>query len=307
MMKNPLILMALLLLFALSGCGGGGGSSGSGNTPTDSLDPRVRAATSTPIPGGSVIQASTGKEIPAGLPDFDVSTTQKGLTWEVLSDGSLRILDTVHKDSAHVYGYWMIVPAEFLVDCPSGETCEASRVPTWEFGTVEEQIRKFNEALASFNFGLFANGNDPFLQANIQALTGTATYSGNAYVAHLDFSDKTKIPVVGESSVLADASLTVDFGDGSDRGSISGYIDNIDFLNGVRINLNTAAIGPDDSGFYTGTTATTIDEVSYSGKWGGQFYGNSGTNQPGSTAGTFGGAVSNGDKAVYGAFSATRQ
>jgi len=67
-----------------------------------------------------------------------------------------------------------------------------------------------------YEFGVFASGGDPFEVSYLAALTGTATYLGDAlgmyYVDGLSSS-----PTVG--SFTADAQLTADFGDGSETAS----------------------------------------------------------------------------------------
>ena len=64
-----------------------------------------------------------------------------------------------------------------------------------------------------------------------------------------------------------------------------------------------------DSGFFTGDTSTTGTDSAFTGKWGGQFFGNgaAATDHPGSVGGTFGAATANGDEGFVGVFGAHRQ
>ena len=152
-------------------------------------------------------------------------------------------------------------------------------------------------AAADFEFGAFADGGDPFNQNNIMALTGTATYQGDATAVYTEKESATATATFGYFD--ADVRLTADFGDGSALGTISGVINNMK-EDGMAVdgnpslNLGSAAIGDSNSGFFNGDTAMTHNDRSYAGKWGGQFYGNGddATDHPGSVAGTFGGATS---------------
>ena len=101
-------------------------------------------------------------------------------------------------------------------------------------------------------------------------------------------------------------------------GTIWGYIDEFSVddepvEDDPTFNLLIADIGSSNSGFFTGDTDTTFRGEDYTGKWGGQFFGNDGvSNPPGSVGGTFGaatGAAGSGDEksilGVYGAGSPT--
>ena len=166
-----------------------------------------------------------------------------------------------------------------------------------------------DEADNNYAFGAFVDGNDPFTQSNLAAVESTATYEGEA----------TGIYTSADENIFfdAEASLTADFGDGIDLGTISGTIDGFEsddgsILESPTLTLETADIGNTDSGFFTGDTAVTVAGEDYTGKWGGQFYGNpeSGATgddaQPGSVAGTFGGAIADGSKSFIGIFGASK-
>ncbi len=159
-------------------------------------------------------------------------------------------------------------------------------------------------SLADYEYGVFVDGNDPFTQDNLARLTGSADYNGEATGVYVD--DKNYF-------LDARATLTADFGDNSALGTIEGRIYDVTD-NGVpipgnpQLALDKTNIGNSNSGFFKGNTSMTFDGDEYTGKWGGQFYGNGGTNdQPGSVAGTFGGASGDGDRVFMGAFGAHKQ
>ena len=170
-------------------------------------------------------------------------------------------------------------------------------------------------SLADYEFGAFADGNAPFAQSALPALTGTATYEGEATGVYSEdgrnwFFD-------------AAATLMANFDGGTNNlGTISGRIYDADVY-GVRelgdnfdvqrvdgtLHLGAANIGGSEAGFFTGNTSrTSSDGDIYTGKWGGQFYGNGELDgKPGSVAGTFGAATMSGDQSLLGAFGAYKQ
>ena len=156
-------------------------------------------------------------------------------------------------------------------------------------------------------FGAFVDGNDPFDQSNIMALQGTATYEGGATGV---YSEKT-----AESTAIGyfngDVELTANFGGTSDLGTISGSITNFE-VDGEpddgTLNLGTAPIGSQNSGFFEGAVTGSDDERTYVGNWGGQFFGNGESDgKPGSVGGTFGGSSTDDAVNFVGAFGAHKQ
>ena len=142
---------------------------------------------------------------------------------------------------------------------------------------------------AGYVFGAFADGSDPFLQSSLAALQGTATYEGDATGVYSEESGGT----TGIGYFNGDVTLMADFGSDSGLGTIGGSITDFE-VDGVRENgtleLGTANIGAQDSGFFRGAVTGSDDERSYTGHWGGQFFGNGEADgRPGSVAGTFGG------------------
>ena len=109
----------------------------------------------------------------------------------------------------------------------------------------------------------------------------------------------------------ADVTLIADFDEASNLGTIGGHIGNVsvddELVEGdPTLNLGSADIGRTDSGFFTGDTDMVYEEENYTGKWGGQFFGNDGSDPPGSVAGTFGAATSDGANSVLGVYGAAR-
>ena len=165
-------------------------------------------------------------------------------------------------------------------------------------------------SVGDYEFGAFGDGNDPFEQSNLAGLTGTVTYSGEATAVY-------SVVSTGRNYFPdATASLTASFGDGTDLGTIEGRIHDItgdgpasDSYDGVVINLGRANIGGANSGFFTGDTSTTGTDSPFTGKWGGQFFGNgaAAATPPGSVGGTFGGATADGGQSFVGVFGAYRQ
>ena len=158
-------------------------------------------------------------------------------------------------------------------------------------------------------FGVFADGSDPFNHGTFPSLTGTATYAG---VAHGVFShgyDPTDVRtnLFRDVNVLFDgiATLTADFGSAYASGSVSGRISATRsgdrYMPGLpEILLGEASLAGRVLGFevsdsvFRGDASMTYAGQSYSGSWGGQFFGNAasgatGANaRPTSAAGTFG-------------------
>ena len=157
-------------------------------------------------------------------------------------------------------------------------------------------------------FGAFADGSDPFRQDNIMALTGNATYVGDA--AGVYSGKGASGTTIGYFD--GDVNLTASFGAADSLGTISGSITNFE-VNGVAtagsLTLREAAIGSANSGFFKGAVSGSDDSRTYAGKWGGQFFGNgaASTDHPGSVAGTFGGKSADDAVNFVGAFGAFKQ
>jgi len=164
-------------------------------------------------------------------------------------------------------------------------------------------------------FGAFADGSDPFAQSALPALTGTARYDGAAtgiYSAKLNAGTE-----IGYFE--ADAALTANFGDRSGLGTISGSLTNFKVdgePDAGTLIFGTANIGSSNSGSFRGSVTDdgAIDSRSWTGQWGGQFFGNGESDgRPGSVAGTFGAHstdfsdIGGGEASIVGAFGAYKQ
>ena len=219
--RGSVLLLLAAASVALAACGGSSG----GGAPALHPGGPVAAASSVPIPGSvtqssdqtagvtanavTVTLAASGGELTPtilspgwGLENLPIAHRDQydinGTTWRSLvvtrlyGDGSKRSVVTLtdadpnaFDDDYLVMGYWSRWPARFL---------DAD-------GEADPSI-DLSEMLREMEYGAFANGGDPFEQDNILALTGTATYTGDATAVYIDV-DNGKI-----SDLLADASLT---------------------------------------------------------------------------------------------------
>lgn len=235
----------------------------------------------------------------------------------LLADGSYRLvsISTDRQGLADrdylVFGSWEHGPGRWLHE--GGVCCIDWNDEDEGFSTQYYKDREI---------GIFVDGSDPFRQADIPSLTGTATYEGFASAAYVDTNIDPQFGWGKEASLLAEVTLTASFGSGSENGTVSGTIRNFqsDYdpeypedpfsLQTVptALTLRSAPIGNSHSGFFTGDTAMTFDGSSFSGKWGGQFYGNGQADgKPGSTAGTFGAATPDGTRSIRGGFGAYKR
>ena len=163
-------------------------------------------------------------------------------------------------------------------------------------------------SLEDYEYGAFVDGNDPFEQGNLAGLTGSATFEGGATGVYADVDE-------GRNYFFdAYATLTAEFGTNGQLGTIGGsihdaYLDDEPIPGNPQLNLNRTNIGSSGSGFFKGDTGMTHDGSTFTGKWGGQFYGNGTaiTDPPGSVAGTFGAATADGNESLLGVFGAYRE
>ncbi len=166
---------------------------------------------------------------------------------------------------------------------------------------------------ADYEFGAFADGSDPFVQRNLAAVTGTAIYIGDAVGVY-------SLTGAGDTSVgylEADVRLNANFGDANGLGTIDGSITRFvvdDYPEDGTLILGAASIGAQNAGFFQGSVSDdgASDSRSFTGQWGGQFFGNGESDgKPGSVAGTFGAhstdftdVVGGGELSIVGAFGA---
>ena len=150
--------------------------------------------------------------------------------------------------------------------------------------------------------GAFADGNDPFRQSNLVALQGTARYVGGAAGVYTDRSENWAGYWAGN------VTLDADFGGRSDLGSINGSVTGIETdgeLVSGSLRLDQANIGSSNSGFFEGQLNGTVNGIGFTGRWGGQFFGNSEADgKPGSVGGTAAGRSADHSVSFVGAFGA---
>ena len=200
---------------------------------------------------------------------------------------------------ATLRGDWIFVPSTTtIVTSPDGD---------YLAGGVWLVVPDDASSAAGYVFGAFADGSDPFLQNSLTSVQGTATFEGDATGVRSETTGG--FAAIGYFD--GDVTLTADFGSVSALGTISGSITNFE-VDGVpkngTLNLGTASIGSRDSGFFHGSVAGSDDERSYTGHWGGQFFGNGESDgRPGAVAGTFGGHSTDSAVNYIGAFGAYKQ
>ncbi len=138
--------------------------------------------------------------------------------------------------------------------------------------------------------GAFAAGFRHFDAADIQALTGTASYEGVANGLYT-YADADSSEVGFFDATLA---LEADFGGASGLGSISGTLSEFTDEDGEALEgfdgnfaLGVADItNANDGGFFQGTIQR--DEGNFNGNWGGAFHGVREDGNPAAVHGTFG-------------------
>ena len=306
---------AAALPLVLSACG----SSGSGQMSlqqavggNNTARAAAMAATSEPRPGSVTQSPNAADRVqvtnfdPANS-SFTITNTAAGAGWTIGTGNAQPLNAEAGADD----GIWLVQQ----VDGGQRVVVAYPRAADEEEGTdwLAAGIWAFipdSEALGDYEFGAFADGNDPFEDDNLRALTGDARYGGQAVGVYYSFSaDESEA-----GPFTADVALTAEFGDADALGSISGTVSNVETEGGSPIDatlaLETAAIGDSDAGFFTGDTSMTFGGRTYAGRWGGQFFDNGAdTDPPASVAGTFGATTSEagGTGSLVGAFGAERQ
>ncbi|MEG9862358.1 MAG: hypothetical protein V6Z81_07645 [Parvularculales bacterium] len=164
--------------------------------------------------------------------------------------------------------------------------------------------------VSDFTYGAFAHGTTPYNVGTnadtLTALAGDAMYEGHAFGLQLSNN---------QSEVfLGEVTLNADF-DASGQGTMSGRVHNITFETteydpDSAIILGMADIDPDGS--FEGPTSISVPsgrlgDTTLGGMWGGRFFGSeTGTDYPGSAAGTLGLSDASGSNSLMGAFKTDR-
>ena len=326
-------------LLPLSGCGGGGsdntGSSNNAPTTPSSPDP----APTTPLGPGNALEAAQNEGGQGAIAKASQNSPKAGSVTQSSNAGSDGVTtDSVSVEAQDVGGQvqyrvrnsnagWSVDSredtvlarvggegwdgvelkkrlsgADLYVDVYAGPVPPSDHVA----GGIWVYVLDSATNVDDFVFGAFVDGNDPFEQSELSALTGVVTYEGEGDVT-LVYSDA-DLAVRRNYFPEASVTLMVDF----DNETVSGTIHSFDAdgepvnLNMAELTLEGANIGDSDSGFFSGDTrGTTPKGVNGEGKWGGQFFGN-GDGAPKGVAGTFGFTTSNGEESVLGVFGASR-
>ena len=246
------------------------GSSISGLT-LDEINARMGAGELDGVPGVFSCDRAGGGSCPAF---FGTHFDPTGTDWIFTPTVSMTV-STIDADYLSL-GLWVYVPDG------------ATRVTDWEYG-------------------VFADGKDPFIDSNLRGITGSATYRGVATGTAVDPDE------LEEDYWTAEATLTAAFGTSSELGTVSGSVRKFDFESdfdgaGLSVTLGSAPIGSSNSGFFSGAAGFTYLGVTEhnAGQWGGRFFGNGEDDgKPGAVAGTFG--VTSAGESLVGAFGAHKQ
>ena len=229
-----------------------------------------------------------------------VSSNINGVTLTMVTEGSGTSRRIAQISSNLVAGATSTSAAQAVQASDDAQDSDHLAIGIW--------VRASANAVGGYEFGAFVDGGDPFRQANLAGLTGTATYTGDATAVYSHRGTD------GNYLVDADVTLTARFGDASGLGSIDGAVSNITgegpepgWFDGVGISLGSASIGSAYSGFFTGAASSSGTDSGFAGEWSGRFYGNGAAgDRPGFVAGTFDAATADGGEAFVGAFSAQR-
>ena len=151
--------------------------------------------------------------------------------------------------------------------------------------------------------GAAASGNDPYEVGNVGSLQGQATYTGDAAGMYAKEGTEARF-----QDFTADVQLTADFDDNEIYGAVS---NGRDVATGALVFEGLALQGADlqteGAAFFRSNTKSVISGKYASGRWGGQFYGNSSNQSPGSVAGTFSARTPDRSESLVGVFGAHRQ
>ena len=248
--------------------------------------------------GGQFVSQSSDIDLPAVLDGVNGRASCTGCSF-VYTTGQLQM----------TAGNMTFTPSDGSAASTLTAGTVTSTVPDADYlaGGVWLIVPDNASSAGDYAFGAFADGSDPFVQSNLTALQDTATYEGDATGVYSE-------TMAGSTSIGyfdGDVTLTADFGDANGLGTISGSITSFivdGYSEDGTLNLETASIGSQDSGFFRGAVTGSDSDRSYTGHWGGQFFGNSETDgRPGSVAGTFGGHSTDDAVNFVGAFGAHKQ
>ena len=189
--------------------------------------------------------------------------------------------------------------ADFFSDIENSGDTDYLAMGYWLWVRKERSSTETNYYLS-----VGAGGNDHFGVDKLPGLTGTASFEGHATGLRMTKEN------AGAAAVFdyfnAKASLTAEFGDASELGTVSGTITEGMTQRGEplpEVTLGSAEIRESSGSFFGDTSGDGL-----AGRWAGKFYGNGATetDHPDSTAGTFGAKTEDNLQSVVGAFAAYR-
>lgn len=326
------LAMSALIAVTLSGCGSSGGGAGGGGGPVVEPMPDLRSvlddANSATI--ADVIGRAADAQPAAGSVTQSANVDANGVTAD-------RLEVEARYDETNVICFTVENGTEWTIAMDEGDPQALTGLPSpWRGANLVKRTDDgtvlviaysdighsdtdylaggfwlfFPDDLAhtqGYAGGAFADGNDPFRQENILALQGSATYSGWAAGTYTLRS----LSGFDLDVFFGVANLTADFGADNGLGTVSGSITEVEVdgeLIGATLDLGTAAIGSDKSGFFEGQATGFAGALTLQGRWGGQFYGNGESNGlPSSVAGTFGGRSVDNTANFIGTFGAHHQ
>ncbi len=340
--QRRFLLSCLVATMALTGCGGGGNGSVSSMNLAPSLTRNIEnnpptmesaqtAAAAIPVEGSvtqsSEVNAATGvtlDEITAEAEysngELQVSVTNgRTSSWDTVGSGDVvfRSNDLTGTNTGDTYRQRTlgkeIGDGGVIVDIFTNRLSDTDT--DYLVGGVWLFIPGDADMVDDVEIGAFADGPDASLTpAAYLQTTGTATYEGDATGVYVG----TDVDGAFVGEIVADVALTAALQ--PTNPTIGGTLTNFAEIDASRsvltplagsptLTLGTAPIAAAAGGFFTGDTSGTqeVDGTThtYTGKWGGQFYGS----EANLVGGTFGGSTDNqGYQNVFvGAFGAEKQ
>ena len=277
--------------------------------------------TGLPTSGAGVLTVTVATDTTAPFWQFGVADTTASNTKLIPENVIVSALQSSDSGTQEmsvggtpIAGSWKGIPGNFTCDAATGGNCfirkqvrvvDGSTVVTVTYGgqirftpdADAKVIRAHTNWLAAGTWlvvpddpeaegevGAFVHGADPFTASLIQALTGEATYTGDAFGRYAESDGESR----DAGRFTATATLMADFDDASTLGTIGGALSAFSSgsaSKGWSVELGSTDIGSDgrfdDEVSGRGTGGHVLD-----GLWAGQFFGN-GEGQPRSVGGTF--------------------
>lgn len=287
-------------------------STGDGATTTDTVDIRLSYDVDIQVNGDVTMTINNGLvyEVTYESPDGGVMVTVGNsnlhrtlpLNQEeecIIENGICSGYELVGRDGDGTY--WV----DLYTHLPGDATLTVTDTTNWLAGGIWLYIPDDASSVEDVEAGAFGDGGDPFTTSDIQGLAGSAFYQGFATGIYAEYGED-----FGEDIGYfdADVSLMASFDDvgggGSAWGEVSGAVYNFESHDGqtfdFTLDLEAAGIETtgDDAGFFRGTAQGDDDDGdTWVGRWGGSFYGNSGSGSgaskyPEAIGGTFGATCS---------------